>query len=50
MLADRLTQLINDDDLRIRMKKASRARYKMYFTEDKFLHNLSTILEKCLQN
>lgn len=47
-LADRLAQLLINDELRLRLGQAGRERYQTYFTEDVFTGNLLAIFDKCL--
>jgi glycosyltransferase involved in cell wall biosynthesis len=47
-IADRLTLLITDKDLRMKMGKESRRSYENSFTEEKMVGNLTTIFEKVI--
>jgi glycosyltransferase involved in cell wall biosynthesis len=47
-LAERLALLLTNDELRARLGKAGRERYKAGFTEDVFMGSLMAVFGKCL--
>ena len=47
-LADSLTMLLKDPNLRKQMGEAGRIRYLKYFTKEVFEANLIAIFERCL--